>query len=170
VTVTAQSTIPGWTVLVSTGGALLGVLIGGLLNWLLQRLTESRHQRALVRAALRLTELELTEASGSLERAAGGYWHEGMTLPTDAWHAYREVLAVTLDPSDWGTLAKAAIALDHLNAGLTRLDPGQGPQGAKLPQRLQEELVSMRTLLDMALKSLPTPAGHLTAASDRSAT
>lgn len=141
-----------------------------MLSWLLQRLTESRHQRALVRAALRLTELELREASGSLEQAAGGYWHEG-TLSTDAWHAYREVLAVTLDPLAWGTLATAAIALDHLNARLTRLDPGQGPQGATLSHRLLEQLGSTQKLLQAALKSLPTSAGRLTAASqDRSAT
>jgi hypothetical protein len=171
VTVTAQSTISGWMALVSTGGALLGVLIGGLLSWLLQWLTESRHQRALVRAALRLTKLELCEASGSLEQAAGGYWKEGTTLPTGAWRAYREVLAVTLDRSDWETLAKTAIALNDLNAGLTRLGPGQGPQGAKLPQRLREELAGTRELLQAALKSWPTPAGRLMAASeDRSAT
>jgi hypothetical protein len=159
-------TVSAWTVLVSTGGALLGVIIGGLLSWLQQRLTESRRQRALVRAALRLTEVELREASYSLEQAAGGYWAESTTLPTGAWHAYREVLAATLDPSDWGTLAQAAIALDHLNARLTRLDPGQGPQGARLPPRLLDELAGTRDRLQAALKSLPTPAGRLTAASE----
>jgi hypothetical protein len=125
-----------------------------LLTWLLQWLTERRHQRALVRAALRLTEVELQEASYSLEQAAGGYWNEDTSLRTDAWHAYREVLAVTLDPSDWETLARAAIALDHLNARLTRLDPEQGPQGAKLPQRLLDELTRTRDRLQAALKSL----------------
>jgi hypothetical protein len=144
------------TALVSTGGALLGVLIGGLLSWLLQWQTEMRHQRALVRAALLLTEMELLEASESLKKAAdAGYWKEGTTPPTGAWHAYREVLAVTLDPSDWGTLAKAAIALDHLNARLTRIDPAQGPQGAKLPPQLIDELRCTRDQLQTALKSLP---------------
>jgi hypothetical protein len=150
------------TALISTGGALLGVLIGGLLSWQLQRLTERRHQRALVRAALRLTEVELLEASQSLKKAAdAGYWKESTTLPTGAWHAYREVLAMTLDPSDWGTLAEAAIALDHLNARLTKLDPTQGPQGAKLSQQLLDELPRTRDRLQAALKSLPTPAGCL---------
>jgi hypothetical protein len=141
------------TPLISAGGALLGVIIGGLLNWLIQRAAERRRQRVLVRAGVRLVDVELRESKSNLERADTGYWPPGLTLSTDAWRTYREALAVTLKQHDWEVLSEAVAALDHLNAGLAKLPVGTGPQGAELPEQLTNEIARTRELLVSALES-----------------
>src|SRR5919202_1603310 len=81
------------TPLITAGGALLGVIVGGLLNWLIQGAAERRRQQAEARVGVRLINRDLRESMNNLERASTGYWPQGMSLPTDTWRTYRAVLA-----------------------------------------------------------------------------
>ena len=152
--VLAQSGTPTpFTPLITAGGALLGVIIGGVLNWVVQRAAERRRQQAEARAGVRLVDLDLRESANSLERANTDFWPQGMSLPTDAWRTYREVLAITLESRDWKALAEAVTALDHLNASLAKLGVGTGPQGVMLPQELKGEIHGVRGFIEAALRS-----------------
>lgn len=150
----AQSGAPSpLTPLITAGGALLGVIIGGLLNWFIQGAAERRRQQAEARAGVRLIDRDLRTSMNNLEQASTGYWPQGISLPTDAWRTYRAVLAITLEPRDWQALAEAVSALDHLNTSLAGLGVGTGPQGLKLPPDLKDEIAGVRGLIESALKS-----------------
>lgn len=139
--------------LISAGGALLGVIIGGLLNWFVQRAAERRRQQAQALAGIRLIDLDLRESKSNLEqRADTGYWPHGSTLPTDAWRTYREVLAVTLEHPDWNILSEAVTALDNLNASSAMLPEEKGPPGVRIPRELMNEITRTRKLLEPALE------------------
>jgi hypothetical protein len=84
--VAAQST----TVLISTGGALLGVLVGGAINWAIQSGNERRRERTLAQAGVRLVSAELADCDRELEETLKDLvWRRTRTLPTNAWATYR---------------------------------------------------------------------------------
>ncbi len=61
----------------------MGVLMGGLLNWDIQREAERRRERAHAQAGVRLLDIELRTAMSNLEVADTGYWPRGLTVPTE---------------------------------------------------------------------------------------
>jgi hypothetical protein len=130
----------------------LGVLIGGLLNWYIQREVERRGQRAHARAGVRLLDIELRSAKSNLEVAESGYWPRDLTLPAETWAAYREILAIALEKSEWGTLARAIAALNHLKIRLAEEVGGTGPPEVTLSPDLSKEIVEVRELIDSALE------------------
>ena len=130
----------------------MGVLIGGLLNWYVQRESERRGQRAHARAGVRLLDLELRSAKSNLGVAKSGYWPRSQTLPTETWDAYREILAIALEKSEWDTLAKAIAALDHLNVNLAEQGEGTGPPDITLSTDLDKEIAQVQERIDSALK------------------
>ena len=131
---------------------MLGVLIGGLLNWYIQRESERRGQRAHARAGVRLLAIELHNAKSNLGVAESGYWPRSQTLPTETWGAYREILAIALEKSEWDALAGAIAALDHLNVRLAEESEGTGPPDVPLSTDLSKEIVEVRELIDSALE------------------
>jgi hypothetical protein len=131
---------------------LLGVLIGGLLNWYIQREVERQRQRAHARAGVRLLDIELRSAKSNLEVAESGYWPRDLTLPTETWAAYREILAIALERSEWDTLARAIAALDHLKIRLAEEGGGTGPPDVTLSPGLSKEIVEVRERIDFALE------------------
>jgi hypothetical protein len=150
---TQSGTSSTFTPLITAGGALIGVIIGGLLNWRVQQAAERRSQQVQARAGIRLLALDLLESTNNLERAGTGYWPQGTSLPTDSWRTYREHLAITLEARDWRAISEAITALDHLKVSLEKLGVGVGPQGVELPDKMQVEIAEVQGRIKSALNS-----------------
>lgn len=143
--------------LVSASGALLGVLIGGVINWRLQRASERRREENLARAGARLVRAELMAGADALELAADeGSWRQSRKLQADAWVSYREHLATTLDPERWDIVAQGVLTFEALAARLERLS---GP-GATLevPEQLRSDIRAKCRPIREAIRGLACDA------------
>jgi hypothetical protein len=129
----------------------LGVLIGGLLNWHVQREVERRRQRTHAQAGVRLLDIERRNSMSNLEKADTGYLPRDLTLPTETWATYREVLAIALKKYEWDTLAKALAALDHFKVSSMKLGAGTGPRDVPLSTDLNKEIAQVRERIESAL-------------------
>jgi hypothetical protein len=111
--------------------SLIGVLIGamvalattfGLEAWRNKRHAEEaakEHAQAMS-AALRLVLVELGDIDKAIREAVspgriGRRGWQGRELPTGTWNAYRDVLAVYLDPQPWRLVAVAFGIANDLN-------------------------------------------------------
>src|SRR5690349_13209691 len=103
VVLAASSVAPA---IISAAGALIGVIIGGLVNWQVQRRAETRREATLARAGARLIGMELVVAEGFIAAAVESeVWAKSSAFGIPSWASYREVLATTLDNGQWHALA-----------------------------------------------------------------
>lgn len=141
-------------VLVSTGGALLGVVVGGVLNWRMQRVMERSRLLKLARAGVRIVALDLHRADSALEAAEQErVWRRASDLPTEAWMGYREVLAEVLEAGEWRDLAQAMVELQRLKSQFDRIG-GAGPTSSELPKDTLDSVSRGRTLIGITLADL----------------
>jgi hypothetical protein len=144
--VAAQST----TVLISTGGALLGVLVGGAINWAIQSGNERRRERTLAQAGVRLVSAELADCDRELEETLKDLvWRRTRTLPTNAWATYREPLALCLPTIDFDLVANAVGHVQRLGAVLEAL-LGTGSTTSPLSEERRTEISEVRESLSSA--------------------
>jgi hypothetical protein len=130
----AQGLLGSTTVLISTGGALLGVLVGGVINWAIQSSNDKRRQQAMAQAGARLVSAQLDDTDQALVATLEDRtWRRTRTLPTDAWTTYREALALCLAPTDFDAVAKAVAYVQRLSTVLETM------LGASASNPLSEE-------------------------------
>jgi hypothetical protein len=109
---------------------LVGVAIGGLITALSSYLIERRRDRKFserneqnevrkVRQAARLVDKELAQAEITAQTAIARrkWWAAEIgLLELNAWHEYRDVLALELSDDEWRTVAAAADFVFGINA------------------------------------------------------
>jgi hypothetical protein len=142
------------SVLVSTGGALLGVMVGGVLNGVVQASSDRARQRRLAHAGVRLVRGEL----GEIETALGStvdhrVWRRAALLPQDAWRNYREVLAQQLPDGLWETVAGAMVDVQGIHARLEHVG-GAGPTSDPLSDELLQQVTDVRLEVIKAIRVL----------------
>src|SRR5690349_14156804 len=127
---------------ISTAGALLGVVLGGFLTALLESARQRRRDKRLELAAGRLLSDELRETSGAFLRIAKdtSVRRAGIPGPVASWEQYRELLAAR---NMRGELEQ-----------LTATDVGLGP----LPAPLRTELEQTAKVLEKAVSLLSPKA------------
>jgi len=126
---------------ISTVGALLGVVLGGFLTAVLEGTRQRRRDERLERAARRLLFEELAEGSDAFLRIAedNTVRRASVPEPVASWDQYRELLAARMTDRDWRVVTKAVLTARDLCGELGQLtatDVGL----AMLPAPLQEEL------------------------------
>lgn len=146
---------PTTTVLISTCGALLGVIVGGVINWQVQRRNEDRRAERLAQAGARLVGRDLANAAAVLRATEDDQWvwRRGREISVDDWHDYREALAIYLRPEAWNALAEAISAVALLAHRLEGALGGSSSSGP-LPDRLREEIKRVQELLACADEEL----------------
>jgi hypothetical protein len=150
---------PTTTVLISTCGALLGVIVGGLINSQVQRRNEDRRAATLAHAGGRLVARDLEGAAAVLRATEEDQWvwREGREIEPASWTDYREALAVELGPEAWEAVADAVSALAALAPRLEGSLRG-GSSSGPLPDPLRDEIRRVLELLagaDVALRTAP---------------
>src|SRR4051794_20559423 len=142
-------------VLISTIGALAGVLVGGILNWTIQRRTEERREAHLALAAARLVSRDLRGADAALAAtgADAWIWRRARRLDTNAWDNYREPLAVRLSPEQWQAAAEAVEVTRALGVRLDALLGGRSTT-ERLSNDMQAYVADVRSSLQLALVEL----------------
>ncbi len=129
--------------LITTAGALLGVVLGGFLTVMLDSVRQGRREERLERAARRLLSNELAEASEVFRRIAGErvVRRERMPEPIASWDQYRELLASRMDDPEWNQVANAVLTVRRLRGELEPLaatEVGLGQLRAALVTELEE--------------------------------
>ena len=149
------------TTVVSTAGALVGVIVGGLLNWAVQRRTEDRREARLAQAGARLVTRELSGADAALEatRQDSWIWRRARRLETASWDAYREPLAVRLSSEQWDAAADAVEKVRALDVRLEAL-LGNRSTTDRLSPEMQESVANVRNSLALALGQLDPDAAQ----------
>lgn len=146
---------PTTTVLISTCGALLGVIVGGLINWQVQRRNEDRRAARLAQAGARLVGRDLANAAAVLRATEEDQWvwRRSQEIGVTNWHDYREALAVYLRPEAWDALADAVSALTVLAHRLEGSLGGSSSSGP-LPDHVRQEIQRAQELLVRADRQL----------------
>jgi hypothetical protein len=144
---------------ISTAGALLGVVLGGFLTALLESARQRRRDKRLELAAGRLLSDELRETSGAFLRIAKdtSVRRAGIPGPVASWEQYRELLASRMKEQRWRTVAEAVLAARNMRGELEQLtatDVGLGP----LPAPLRTELEQTAKVLEKAVSLLSPKA------------
>jgi hypothetical protein len=109
--------------IISTIGALLGVVLGGFLTVMLDSIRQRRQEDRLERAARRLLSDELAEARDVFlgiahERVVR---RERMPEPIGSWDQYRELLASRMADGEWRQVANAVLTARRLRGELQPL-------------------------------------------------
>ena len=142
------------SVLVSTGGALLGVMVGGVLNGVVQASSDRARQRRLAHAGVRLVRGELGEIEAVLSSTVDHrVWRRAALLPQNAWKDYREVLAQQLPDGLWETVAGAMLRVQRIHTRLEHVG-GAGPTSDPLSDELLRQVTDTRTEVNKALRVL----------------
>ena len=146
---------------ISTIGALLGVVLGGFLTAVLEGVRQRRRDDRLEQAAWRLISDELAETRGAFLRIAGDTAVRRASIPdpVTSWDQYRELLASRMKDGQWRTVAKAVLAAHNLRGELEQLtatEVGLGP----LPALLRTELEQTAKILEDAVSLLSPRAEH----------
>jgi hypothetical protein len=140
---------------ISTIGALLGVVLGGSLTALLESARQKRRDQRLELAAGRLLSDELRETRDAFLRIARdtSVRRAGIPGPVASWEQYRELLASRMEEEQWRTVAEAVLAARNMRGELQQLtatDVGLGP----LPAPLRAELEQTAKVLEKAVSLL----------------
>jgi hypothetical protein len=121
--------------------SLLGAIVGGVATFggtlfgehaqlrrdASRRDTEAA-EKALIAARIVQSDLVWARDRAQLALRNGKYWSRRYELKTDAWRAYREILALALNsPHDWGQVQQGFLAIETLELqagrGRTEGDP-----------------------------------------------
>jgi hypothetical protein len=95
---------------------LLGVIVGGLLNWLIQTVLALRRDRADGVVAARLVLHELGLLTGDFELWLEGSRPPSVPLRSPAWRAHRAALARVLADPEWDMVSGAYTWIELHNA------------------------------------------------------
>lgn len=155
---------------------LVGVLLGGLINWWATRGVEERGQRRELRAGVRLLTDEAVQVEARVEAAlAQNRWWTAIdkTLPSDKWVAYEPVLARGLLLEEWLHIRNGFGAVQALNQQAAYALAAQGDIGVydywlHPPEREQAETAlrlvgDARNRLDRLTIELQAPRERLRA-------
>jgi hypothetical protein len=140
---------------ISTIGALLGVVLGGFLTAILDGIRQRRRDERLERAAWRLLSDELWGTCGAFLRIAkdAAVRRASIPEPVASWDQYRELLASRMEDEQWRTVAQSVLAARNMRGELEQLtatEVGLGP----LPAPLRTELEQTAKMLEKAVSLL----------------
>jgi hypothetical protein len=129
--------------IISTVGALLGVMLGGFLTAVLDSFRQRRQEERLAQAARRLLADEMAQIRDAFLRIAddGHVRRGGIPKPVASWDQYRELLACRLADRQWYMLAQAVLVACDLCAELEQLtaaDVGVGQLPTALGMQLKQ--------------------------------
>lgn len=99
------------------GGALVGTLGGGVVDWRLERRRARLRAKAgarLLRADLSITEKRLAAAIRELQ------WWPFYNTDIRPWDDYRDVMAEEFDNESWSAVSQSAIELQALDEGMRK--------------------------------------------------
>lgn len=138
---------------VTGGAALLGVILGAVVGGVVDLRLEKRKEEAQGRAGARLLRVDLSVAVAQVESAIAELtWWPFYELRMDPWDRYRDVLAVALDPEEWGAVSQSAMELQAFGHGM-RNAPG-ADRGRRLGAKAADSLVLMRANAIRAFNAL----------------
>jgi hypothetical protein len=114
---------------------LVGVVVGGLITGAVAQFARARVERAEVRAACRVLDLELLWLESFAEQAADGKATHDEALvrwqrTSDLWQGQRSILARVLDEEEWNAFAPKLVGFDVDFA--TFPDPEDDPEETRL--------------------------------------
>ena len=140
---------------ISTIGALLGVVVGGFLTVVLDSMRQRRQEDRLERAARRLLSDELAEAGNLFLRIARErvVRREHVPEPIGSWDQYRELLASRMADLEWRQIATAVLTVRRLRGELQPLAATEAGLG-QVPTSLVEELEQTAQTLNTAVARL----------------
>ncbi len=146
---------------ISTVGALLGVVVGGFLTAVLESVRQRRQEERLERAAGRLLSDELVQTRDTFVRIANDRIVRRAGIPGKiaSWDQYRELLATRMTDRQWSKVAKAVLAARNLCGELEQLaasDVGVG----QLPAEFEMKLKQAAETLDDAASLLAPREQH----------
>jgi hypothetical protein len=146
--------------LITTAGALFGVVVGGFLTVMLDSARQGRREERLERAARRLLSNELAEASEVFRRVARErvVRREHLPEPIASWDQYRELLASRMDDLQWHQVATAVLTVHRLRGELEPLATTEVGLGQLRPA-LVTELEEAAQTLDATVALLGSPGG-----------
>jgi hypothetical protein len=133
---------------ISTIGALVGVMLGGFLTVILDGARQRRQEDRLERAARRLLSDELSEARDVFLRIAGErvVRRERMPEAIGSWDQYRELMATRMSDHEWRQVANAVLMARRLRGELhplTATEVGLGQLNTSLVTQLEQMVQSL---------------------------
>jgi hypothetical protein len=129
---------------------LVGVIVGAVLTGGIQWWMARRSEKALLRTAARLIQVELRGFQDlldlwlSLKRIGAEWWK-----PPEYWPAQRGVLAAGLSRENWTTVSDAYEELQRIENGITDIEQEKLPENRLLRYQIGEEGSESRTSLQM---------------------
>lgn len=105
---------------------LAGVLIGGLLTGLVNYVLERRRETASARAALRLLEIELALAGATIDQVveSGRWWPWNFERSHRTWDEHRPEAARVLSDDEWIKVALGFSGIDAVERTFSELEKG----------------------------------------------
>jgi hypothetical protein len=138
-------------------GAVLGVGLGGLITYLLER----RREKARARAGARLVRHDLAHAADHLREAQEqGVWRAFWITRVEHWNEYRDLLAEHLDTVRWETVAEAVGDLRHIQVEMKELELVAGEtRYVQISDQGRERVMAGRKEACLAYNALAKLAG-----------
>ena len=91
---------------------MIGAVVGGVVNYWLER----RREKAQGRARARLVRMDLAIAADQLKQAyAEAMWWPFYAVALESWSRYRDVIAIALGADAWVTVSHSAMELQRLD-------------------------------------------------------
>lgn len=124
--------MPDWVVPLA---ALLGIIVGALLQGAVNLWLDERRESKRERAALRLLGQDLLRAESMIRTAVHRqeWWPATWTVASSAWETQRELLAARSGSRDWGAIAWAFFNLYDLEAHVEVLRADAAAAGRTVP-------------------------------------
>ena len=115
--------------IIPAASGLTGALIGGIGGYVAQAKLEKKRAAIRAKAGARLIRAELAIYAEHLAEMVNELkWWPYFDTSMEPWPAYRDVIAVDLDPDDWVKVSQAAIGARRLDANY-RASPRFNPDG-----------------------------------------
>jgi hypothetical protein len=103
------------TALATLAGVVVGAVVGGWVNYRLER----RREKSQGRAGARLVRMDLALGADQLTRAyEEAAWWPFYDVTMEAWERYRDVIAIALGADDWVTVSQSAVEMQRLDTGM----------------------------------------------------
>jgi hypothetical protein len=140
---------------ISTSGALLGVVLGGLFTVVVDSFRRGRSEARLERAAGRLLSTELAQSRENLSYIAERRIVRREDLPdvVPSWDQYRELLASRMDQESWETCAHAVSSVRRI-CGLLEPFAASETGSGELPRHLVGLLAEVSAVMEPASRLL----------------
>jgi hypothetical protein len=137
------------TALATLAGVIVGAVVGGWVNYKLER----RREKAQGRAGARLVRMDLAIAAEQLKDAyAEAMWWPFYNVRLESWDRYRDVIAIAVGANDWVTVSQSAIELQHTDEGFRKMPAAD--KARALTERSEADLANMRTNAIKAFNAL----------------